>query len=196
MGITPRTALGFVATLALANAPATLFVSTLTDHMPEAVAAGLSGMAPAQPAMAQEHPVARPDKDARVAEASGADVPQGGGAVACLAEAVYFEARGTGAEGEQAVAHVVVNRAKADAFPDSVCGVVQDGCQFSYRCDGRSDALSDTKARARAYRVAETVLSGAPDITKGALFFHSARASTSFREREKLGVFGGNVFYR
>lgn len=119
------------------------------------------------------------------------------GDLACLAEAVYFEARGTGATGEAAVAHVVVNRARDRSFPNSVCGVVGDGCQFSYRCDGRADVLADPGARARAYRVAEAVLSGAPDITRGALFFHSAKAAPGwFNTRPRVGIFGGNVFYR
>jgi spore germination cell wall hydrolase CwlJ-like protein len=117
--------------------------------------------------------------------------------VACLAEAIYFEARGTGITGESAVAHVVVNRAKSRQFPSSVCGVVADGCQFSYRCDGRSDVLAEAGSRGRAYRIAETVLAGAPDITGGALFFHSARVAPGwFSTRPRVGTFGGNVFYR
>ena len=119
------------------------------------------------------------------------------GDVACLAEAVYFEARGTGMTGESAVAHVVVNRARSAKFPRSVCGVVADGCQFSYRCDGRPDVLAEPGARAHAFKVAETVLAGAPDITQGALFFHSARAAPGwFNTRPRIGTFGGNVFYR
>ena len=125
-----------------------------------------------------------------VSRASSADL-------ACLAEAIYFEARGTGVTGESAVAHVVVNRAKSPKFPNSVCGVVADGCQFSYKCDGRPDVLADSGARNRAYRIAETVLSGAPDITKGALFFHAASVSPGwFSSRARIGTFGGNVFYR
>jgi spore germination cell wall hydrolase CwlJ-like protein len=117
--------------------------------------------------------------------------------LACLAEAIYFEARGTGTTGESAVAHVVVNRAKSPSFPSTVCGVVADGCQFSYRCDGRPDALTDPKSRAKAFKVAETVLAGAPDITDGALFFHSARVDPGwFSSRPRVGTFGGNVFYR
>ena len=117
--------------------------------------------------------------------------------LACLAEAVYFEARGTGATGESAVAHVVVNRARTPAFPNSVCGVVADGCQFSYRCDGRPDVLADPQDRAHAFKVAEAVLTGAPDITRGALFFHAASVSPSwFETRPRIGKFGGNVFYR
>lgn len=118
-------------------------------------------------------------------------------AVACLAEAVYFEARGTGDVGTQAVAHVVVNRARDPEFPSSVCGVVGEGCQFSYRCDGRPDALAHAADRAHALRTAQQVLAGAPDITEGALFFHSARVSPSwFRTRPRIGTYGGNVFYR
>jgi spore germination cell wall hydrolase CwlJ-like protein len=117
--------------------------------------------------------------------------------LACLAEAIYFEARGTGETGETAVAHVVKNRARSPKFPNSICGVVGDGCQFSYRCDGRSDALTEPRARARALRIAEAVLAGAPDITDGALFFHSASVAPGwFRSRPRVGTFGGNVFYR
>ena len=125
-----------------------------------------------------------------VSRASGADL-------ACLAEAIYFEARGTGVTGESAVAHVVVNRARSPKFPGSVCGVVADGCQFSYKCDGRPDVLAEPGARSHAYRIAETVLAGAPDITKGALFFHAASVSPGwFSSRPRIGTFGGNVFYR
>lgn len=117
--------------------------------------------------------------------------------LACMAEAVYFEAGATGAPGQTAVAHVVLNRARSHDFPGTVCGVVADGCQFSYRCDGRSDALADPQTRARAYKIAETVLGGAPDITNGALFFHSARAKPGwFASRPRVGTFGGNIFYR
>ena len=131
-----------------------------------------------------------------MARAADASVPSRA-EIACLAEAIYFEARGTGTEGEVAVAHVVVNRSNDPEFPGSVCGVVRDGCQFSYRCDGRSDRLSDASARARAYKVAEAVLSADEDPTDGALFFHSAKARPGwFAKRERVGRIGGNVFYR
>jgi spore germination cell wall hydrolase CwlJ-like protein len=75
--------------------------------------------------------------------------------------------------------------------------VVGEGGQFAYRCGGRGDVLAEPGARARAFKVAETVLSGAPDITQGALFFHSARAAPGwFDSRPRVGTFGGNVFYR
>jgi N-acetylmuramoyl-L-alanine amidase len=135
-------------------------------------------------------PQAAPPAEAPPARASSSDV-------ACLAEAIYFEARGTGDTGTRAVAHVVLNRARSPKFPDSVCGVIADRCQFSYRCDGRPDQLVHATDRAHALRVAETVLEGAPDITRGALFFHAASMEPGwFGTRPKVGPFGGNVFYR
>ena len=142
------------------------------------------------PTVTQSARNAPDDMVAPLTRANGTDI-------ACLAEAVYFEARGTGAVGESAVAHVVVNRAKSPKFPNSVCGVVAEGCQFSYRCDGRPDVLADPRDRARAFAVAETVLAGAPDITRGALFFHAASIAPGwFDTRPRVGTFGGNVFYR
>jgi spore germination cell wall hydrolase CwlJ-like protein len=119
-------------------------------------------------------------------------------AVACVAEAVYFEARGTGAQSQAAVAHVVLNRAESDEFPDTPCAVVNDRCQFSYQCDGKPERLTETKARAEAYRTAEAVLAGkTQDPTDGALFFHAGRASQGwFKTRPRTAAIGGHVFYR
>jgi N-acetylmuramoyl-L-alanine amidase len=113
---------------------------------------------------------------------------------ACLTEAIYFEAQPS-AEAQRAVAHVILNRAQDKRFPKTVCGVVKDGCQFSYRCSGRSLALKDKEKRVKAARAAEAVLAGASDPTNGALFFHSARIKPGWKHK-KTGVIGGNVFYR
>lgn len=116
---------------------------------------------------------------------------------ACLVEAIYFEAN-PAAESQEAVGHVILNRSRDSRFPNSLCGVVKQGCQFSYRCSGRSLALRDTTKRSRAERAASAVLSGGDDPTSGALFFHSAKARPGgfFSKRPRVGVIGGNVFYR
>ena len=95
------------------------------------------------------------------------------------------------------MAHVVVNRSNDPKFPDSVCGVVADGCQFSYRCDGRPDALADPKARARAYRVAEAGPDRRrrPDRRRPLLPLGRGQARR-FAKRKRVGTIGGNVFYR
>jgi len=115
---------------------------------------------------------------------------------ACLAEAVYFEAAAT-PEAQAAVAHVVLNRAEDSRFPKTVCGVVRDGCQFSYRCSGGSLALKDPVKRTGAQRTAVAALTGAPDPTGGALFFHAAAIEPGwFATLRRMGEIGGNVFYR
>jgi len=124
-------------------------------------------------------------------------------ALACVAEAIYFEARGTGAEGRRAVAEVIVNRAADARFPATPCAVVDQrtngACQFSYRCDGLpDDRFVDAAAYARAQATAAQVLADpGTRITDGALYFHAASAAPGwFATRRYIGVFGGNKFYR
>lgn len=121
----------------------------------------------------------------------------------CLAEAIYFEAGGAGVTGQAAVGHVILNRTRDPRFPQTVCSVVREGetagsCQFSYRCQ-----LDPTDIRwPNTYRVAsqtaEAVLADEiPDPTDGALFFHASSIPAGwFATLERVGKFGGNVFYR
>lgn len=53
--------------------------------------------------------------------------------MACLTEVGYFEALNQSKEGMKAVLTVVLNRKQAKGFPSSICGVVQQANQFSYR---------------------------------------------------------------
>ena len=67
----------------------------------------------------------------------------------CLAEAVYFEARGEAVRGQIAVAQVVLNRAFSGFYPDTVCGVVYQNkhrhlaCQFTFACDNIADVVRE-----------------------------------------------------
>ncbi len=128
----------------------------------------------------------------------GAPITYRPGAKVCLAEAVYFESWGTSARAAHAVAHVILNRREHDEFPETVCGVVADGCQFSYRCDGKPENLTDAEERERAFRAAEAVLNGrAGDPTDGALFFHSEAISPGWlKTLDRTAEIGGNIFYR
>jgi spore germination cell wall hydrolase CwlJ-like protein len=116
----------------------------------------------------------------------------------CVAEAVYHEARGTSEASQEAVAHVVVNRAEDEDFPDDVCAVVEDRCQFSYECDGKSEAMTEPEERTEAVEAAQEVLEGeAPDPTGGALYYHNDTVipdwAEDFQPTRKLG---GHTFYR
>lgn len=50
----------------------------------------------------------------------------------CLARNIYFEARGEGREGQEAVASVTLNRVRSAVWPASVCEVVYQPLQFSW----------------------------------------------------------------
>ena len=128
--------------------------------------------------------------------ASAEDAPSAH-ALACLAEAVYYEARGEPAQGRAAVAYVVLNRAESGKFPETPCAVVAQGCQFSYRCDGRPETLAVRADRDAAFATAKAVLTGAvADPTHGALFFHASRIHPgSFENRTRVEI-GNHVFYR
>ena len=53
--------------------------------------------------------------------------------LACMNEVMFFESRNQSKEGMKAVLTVVLNRKQAKGFPSSICGVVQQANQFSYR---------------------------------------------------------------
>lgn len=122
----------------------------------------------------------------------------------CLALAVYFEAAGEPLRGQQAVAHVVLNRAAQADFPGSVCAVVRQGgeqppCQFSWWCDGRSDRPEPGQRWESAQRVARDALAGGSvDPTGGALYFHRADLGrlTWTRPLEVAAYIGAHVYYR
>lgn len=115
----------------------------------------------------------------------------------CLAGAIYFEARGESLEGQLAVGRVVVNRSKSGRFPASYCGVVYQPSQFSF-VRGRSmpavrTGSEDWREAVAVARIADQDAwsSEAP----GALFFHAARVSPSWR-LTRLARVDNHIFYR
>jgi hypothetical protein len=117
----------------------------------------------------------------------------------CLAEAVYFEARGEPEAGQEAVAQVVLNRVRHPAFPKSVCGVVHQrtvqGCQFAFACRSDRPALASAAWR-RSEEVALAALHGSVMTAVGdATHFQSARGG-AFAGLMKVAQVGAHVFYR
>lgn len=122
----------------------------------------------------------------------------------CLTQAVYYEARGEGRAGMQAVAQVVLNRARHGAFPSSVCGVVYQGanrstgCQFSFTCNGAMRRGVNQAAWRRAHEVASAALSGHVYAAVGnATHFHTTSVSPRWRHSlVQVGQVGSHLFYR
>ncbi len=123
--------------------------------------------------------------------------------VDCLTAAVYYEARGEPREGQAAVAQVVLNRVRDAGFPKSVCGVVYQGlanheCQFTFACDGSTDARREPAAWDRARVVAGQALAGSvvPAIG-GATHYHVADLGEIWgSQMVRIAQIGQHVFYR
>lgn len=125
----------------------------------------------------------------------------------CLADAMYYEARGEGIDGEKAIAEVVFHRMKARGYPHSVCGVVFQGvgsghgCQFSFACNGDMLHTKNGDAWARAKRLAVRIVSGADQLgnmTADAISFHAVDVEPGWDEQRlvKTIQIGNHIFYR
>ena len=129
---------------------------------------------------------------------------QGGQEWKCLTDALYFEARGESIMGQFAVAEVIVNRASSSRFPDTVCGVVNQGanksryrCQFTYMCDGLLESIKDKPSYARAGKIARMTLWDVKiNLTNGALYYHAKSVNPSWAKKlASTGIIGGHKFY-
>ncbi len=127
----------------------------------------------------------------------------------CLAQAIYHEARGESAAGQLAVANVIVNRARSDKYPSSLCGVIYQGanqgryrCQFTFACDGRGDAPGERQAWARSMALAKDVyaeyatgeeIGAVPDSV---LFYHTTNVRPSWSYTfSRVAEVGSHIFY-
>jgi hypothetical protein len=123
----------------------------------------------------------------------------------CLAEAVYFEARGEPVRGQIAVAQVVLNRAFSGYYPTTVCGVVYQNanrhlaCQFTFACDGIRDVVREPDMWERAKKIAKASLDGLlwlPEVGKST-HYHAYWVHPSWvHEMKKMYKFGVHTFYR
>jgi len=130
--------------------------------------------------------------------ATGA-APEPTGELLCLAQAVYFEARGEPLSGQLAVAQVVINRAESGRFATSYCGVVTQPAQFSFVRGGRIPAPNHgSSAWTRAKAVAQIADQGLWRSEAGdALYFHASHVSPRWaRARTTLATIDRHVFYR
>jgi spore germination cell wall hydrolase CwlJ-like protein len=114
----------------------------------------------------------------------------------CLAKNIYFEAGVESTAGKLAVANVTINRKLNANYPDTICGVVQEGihyynaeleenvpvknrCQFSWYCDGRLDVPNEGRTWESAQTLAVRILESHHDkelidITDGATHYHAS----------------------
>ncbi|MBB4197377.1 hypothetical protein GGD83_001163 [Rhodoblastus sphagnicola] len=123
----------------------------------------------------------------------------------CLAQAIYFEARGEPEAGQAAVAQVVLNRMTSGLYPSSICGVVfqnrshYKACQFSFACEGRSLHVRDADSWAQAQRIADDALAGRGWLAEvgNSTHYHANYVRPRWaRSLKKMDVIGKHIFYR
>ena len=123
----------------------------------------------------------------------------------CLAEGIYFEARGEDVKGQAAVAQVILNRVRNPAYPSTICGVVyqnkswRNRCQFSFACEGRTPRVRSQ----HHYKVAQEV---GLAVTAGKIFIPEVGSATHYhatyvnprwaRTMDKMKKIGLHIFYR
>ncbi len=124
----------------------------------------------------------------------------------CLADAVYFEARGEVMKGQEAVAQVVMNRVFSGYYPNDVCGVVYQNasrhlrCQFTFACEGKDLSVKDEPDMwEQAKRIAKDMLEGKIWLAEvgHATHYHAYWVHPSWvHEMTKLYHLGVHTFYR
>lgn len=123
----------------------------------------------------------------------------------CLAEGIYFEARGESVKGQAAVAQVILNRVRNPHYPDSICGVVyqnedwRNRCQFSFACD----RIPDIIASPRHWKIAKDI---AMAVTAGKIWFKDVGSATHYHATyvspawgptmKRVEKIGKHIFYR
>ena len=146
------------------------------------------------------------DGDAVMTEAflSSMSAPKGNAEWECLADALYFEARGENIQGIFAVGEVILNRVDSGDYPNTICGVVHQGtgkkfaCQFTWTCDNNSDAIGNQTAFARVGKAAKLLIDGLPRrLTDGATHYHTKAVHPSWANRfPRTASIGAHYFYK
>ena len=139
----------------------------------------------------------------------------------CLAKNIYFEAGVESTAGKLAVANVTINRAANKNYPNTICGLVQEGihyynankdkhfpvrdrCQFSWYCDGLLDEPREGKTWESAQELAERVLvnhydKALIDITDGATHYHAnwmEKYPKWSKQKKVMASIDRHIFYK
>lgn len=97
-----------------------------------------------------------------------------------------------------------MNRVDSPRYPDTVCGVVHQGtgkkyqCQFTWTCDGQSDAIRERSAFAKVGKIARLMMDGAArPLTAGATHYHTKAVNPNWaRKFAHTVTIGVHRFYR
>lgn len=120
----------------------------------------------------------------------------------CLIKAVHGEAGNQSFMGKVAVAHVIMNRYKHEAFPDKLCKVIYQRGQFDFVNQKPRHRVNEAENSAvrDSIRAATLVIRGKiGDPTRGSLYFVNPKIATDrkwLRKLIKVTEIGDHAFYR
>jgi spore germination cell wall hydrolase CwlJ-like protein len=123
----------------------------------------------------------------------------------CLSEVLYYEARGEGRVGQQAIAEVVFHRMNTGNYGHSICAVVYEGanrphCQFAFTCNGDLTRGKEAAAWRESEVLAAEILTGEVTLhntTGGAINFHAISVMPGWADgMDKTTQIGNHIFYR
>jgi spore germination cell wall hydrolase CwlJ-like protein len=112
--------------------------------------------------------------------------------IQCMAQVIYFEARGEGTLGMVGVGYTVLNRMGSPKFkPSSACGIVYErnrrGCQFSWVCDGKPDKIRNWATYERAREIAVSVMTReAKNPVGDSIFFRHKAVKSRYASSQRL----------
>jgi len=129
-------------------------------------------------------------------------VPKSNKQMSCLAEALYFEARGEPIQGQLAVGEVILNRVEDTRYPSSICRVINQGtgrrfaCQFTYTCDGKLETVHERKPYEMALKIAKILMTTHDGkLTRGSTHYHSNYVNPKWSKKfERVAKFGRHIF--
>lgn len=137
-----------------------------------------------------------------IAEANQFDLKQ----IQCMAENLYFEARGEPLLGQIAVNNVVMNRVNdpQKRFGNTPCEVISQitfnkkkkkVCQFSWKCEGNKKIRNYEKFLALKNLSHYTYYGAFDDVTEGSKFYHATYVNPKWNLK-KVTKIGQHIFYR
>lgn len=111
----------------------------------------------------------------------------------CLADNVYFEARGESFRGKLAVAMVTLNRTRLPDYPDTICGVVYQKDQFSWT--RKKHKITDIDAWSDAIVVAHLAIENSQILGNfKATHYHNTSVNPNWG-LHKVAKIGKHLFY-
>lgn len=114
-----------------------------------------------------------------------------------LAEAGYFEARNQSDEGVFSVMKTVLNRVEHRRWGSTIRGVVYEGCQFSYNCDGsRERGIRNEVQWNRMLTLAYKLTKGHYDVNLSSTHYHTKSVKPVWsRHYEVVAIVDDHIFY-